>query len=540
LLLNSVFSGAVAGTPGTTPTNFTFAVSGGSIDSVTLGADGVSNVLTLSATAARQIFDRSITVSASTVYQAQITLISNANSITIAQLLTWISPPAGSTVAYFINGSAALGTDVPSANALIVAQLTVSVTAGTATYRFGIGTGGADTGTAAFTRPQVEQRSSVTAYTPTTTQPITNYIPVLQTASANVARFDHNPVTGESLGLLVEEQRTNLFTYSEQFDNAAWTKLNATVSANQIIAPDGTLTMDKLVASAVSGTHRVSKPVAINGVYTLSVFAKAGEESFLNIWSDSVAYGIAYFDLVNGTVTVTTGTQLASASIKDVGNGLYRCSITTPSLNKTAYFVIGMGNPESYTGDGVSGVYLWGAQLEAGAFPTSYIPTVASQVTRAIDSASMTGANFSEWYRADEGTLFADYVATQTDIGTVVSVASTGNTNPLGIFENWGGANVRVGIPAVAFLDSSGVAITANTQYKTAFAIKSGDFASSTNASTAQTSSGNYPSYVNNAISLTIGGPSSLGSFQYVNSTIKKIAYYPQRLTNTQLQALTS
>jgi hypothetical protein len=140
----------------------------------------------------------------------------------------------------------------------------------------------------------------------------------------------------------------------------------------------------------------------------------------------------------------------------------------------------------------------------------------------------MTGTNFSDWYRADEGTLYADYVATQTDIGTVVSVASTGNTNPLGIFENWGGANVRVGIPAVAFLDSSGVAITANTQYKTAFAIKSGDFASSTNASTAQTSSGNYPSYVNNAISLTIGGPSSLGSFQYVNSTIKKISLLPR------------
>jgi hypothetical protein len=70
---------------------------------------------------------------------------------------------------------------------------------------------------------QLEQRSSVTAYTPTTTQPITNYVPVLLSAANNVARFDHNPVTGESLGLLIEEQRTNLLTYSAQFDNAAWT-----------------------------------------------------------------------------------------------------------------------------------------------------------------------------------------------------------------------------------------------------------------------------------------------------------------------------
>jgi hypothetical protein len=94
---------------------------------------------------------------------------------------------------------------------------------------------------------QFEQRSAVTAYTPTTTQPITNYIPVLQTASANVARFDHNPVTGESLGLLVEEQRTNLLLRSEEFDNAYWLKSNATITSNTVIAPDGTLTGDKLV-----------------------------------------------------------------------------------------------------------------------------------------------------------------------------------------------------------------------------------------------------------------------------------------------------
>jgi hypothetical protein len=99
-----------------------------------------------------------------------------------------------------------------------------------------------------------------------------------------------------------------------------------------------------------------------------------------------------------------------------------------------------------------------------------------------------------------------------------------------------------VGIPNVAFLDSGGTATTTGTEYKTAFAIKPSDFASSTNANTVQTFTGtnpSYASYVNNGISLGIGGPNASPSFNPFNSTIKKIAYYPKRLTNAQLQALT-
>jgi surface protein len=214
-------------------------------------------------------------------------------------------------------------------------------------------------------------------------------------------------------------------TYSQDFSNAAWAKTNATVTPNVIITPDGNLTGDKLVENSATNTHYLLRPIAINGVYTLSMYAKAGERNIFNIWSDSSFYGIAYFNLSNGAVSVTTGVQLASADIENVGNGWYKCSITTPTLNKTVYFVMGMGNPISYTGDGVSGIYLWGAQLEAGSYASSYIPTVESQVTRAADAFTLSGSNFTQWYnQSGQGTLIADV---DTPESGIIVTAGTAN-----------------------------------------------------------------------------------------------------------------
>jgi hypothetical protein len=229
---------------------------------------------------------------------------------------------------------------------------------------------------------QFEQGSAVTAYTPTTTQPITNYIPVLQTASANVARFDHNPVTGESLGLLVEEQRTNLLLRSEEFDNAYWLKSNATITSNTVIAPDGTLTGDKLVENTANATHFIysgSQAFVSGTSYTLSVYAKKGERQYLVLQLPSAAFpssSNATFDLDSATFNLGAGSP--TASITDVGNGVYRCSITktaTSSASSNGAFIYVTNSASAtinaYTGDGYSGIYIWGAQLEAGAFPTS-------------------------------------------------------------------------------------------------------------------------------------------------------------------------
>jgi hypothetical protein len=212
---------------------------------------------------------------------------------------------------------------------------------------------------------QSEVRNTVTAYTPTTTQPITNYIPTLLTATDNVARFDHNPTTGESLGLLIEEQRTNLFTYSEQFDDAAWIKTNATVTANTVVAPDGTLTGDKLVAnSGAAVSARIRQPIATSAIaYSFSVFAKAAEFTQLYLFNSTAPYS-AFFNLADGTLGSTTGG--ASSKIENLGNGWYRCTLigtATATTNEFRIYVASNGS-FSVSGNGYSGIYIWGAQLE--------------------------------------------------------------------------------------------------------------------------------------------------------------------------------
>lgn len=388
---------------------------------------------------------------------------------------------------------------------------------------------------------QLEQRSTVTAYTPTTTQPITNYIPVLQTAAANVARFDHNPVTGESLGLMVEEQRTNLLTYSDMFADAAWTKTDCSITANTIVAPDGTLTADKIVENSTTAIHFVSRTGTLTGntVYATSVYVKAGERTRFQISGSGSTWGSAAnatFDLATGSVVATT--TWTSASITSVGNGWYRCAVigttsASPSSSQHTQFVlIASGTTQSYTGDGYSGIYIWGAQLEAGAFATSYIPTVASQVTRSADSASMTGTNFSSWYRADEGTIYSESslfgVSNTVDqyIATILT-DTVNNTIRLGYSGSFRRRfNVRINGVNTVVLDEA-PNTTANTVYKQSARYAVNDFAISNNGSAVLT---DVDSVLPQVGQLIFGGTAA---------HIRKFSYYPQRLTNEQLQALT-
>jgi hypothetical protein len=394
---------------------------------------------------------------------------------------------------------------------------------------------------------QLEQRSSVTAYTPTTTQPITNYIPVLLTATDNVARFDHNPTTSESLGFLVEEQRTNLVTYSSQFDDAAWTKTDLSITANTVVAPDGTLTGDKLVASGGATDHIISNTVSGTSgtAYTFSGYAKAGEVDQLRIrFAATGAFTslrAAIFTLTgNGTASVTTGT--ATVTVTSVGNGWYRCTLTATADATgtiTARFSPATGGNSDYNNNG-AGIYIWGAQLEAGAFPTSYIPTVASQVTRSADAASMTGANFSSWYRADEGTLYGEYRvsnATTTVYGAAINDGTANNIIGIGqVFTNrrpLGYIKTNGSDQAILSVDNP---LSAGVYLKNTLSYKFNDSASSANATSVQTDTSVIVPVVSQ---MNIGNwPSAAGT--NINGTIKKLSYYQIRLTNAQLQALTA
>jgi hypothetical protein len=357
---------------------------------------------------------------------------------------------------------------------------------------------------------QLEQRSAVTAYTPTTTQPITNYIPVLQTASANVARFDHNPLTFESLGLLVEEQRTNLFTYSEDFSNAAWlpTATASQVTSNEIIAPNGTLTGDLFSCLSTSDVSRrlVNTPalsVSNATTYTASVYVKARNWTYIGVAinANTINYNnTAGYCTVNlDTGAISNVSSLIATSSTNVGNGWWRIAITGTTVTTTATLSISLLDsdeiaPSSAVGVVGNGVFLWGAQLEAGAFPTSYISTSASQVTRSADSASMTGANFSEWYRQDEGTLYAESVPGQMNAGyhAIASFAdaTASETNFISIGLNGASTGVNRGLVLVAGgiqADLNVGAYSAGTGNKQSLAYKFNDIAYAVNGATAVT-----------------------------------------------------
>jgi hypothetical protein len=386
---------------------------------------------------------------------------------------------------------------------------------------------------------QVEQRSAATAYTPTTTAQITNYIPVLQTALSGVARFDHNPTTGESLGLLIEEQRTNLLTYSEQFDNAAWTKSNATVTANATTSPDGTLNADKLILSTDNTDHSVrSSNIGFNGTYVASVFAKSDGAN--GIWISAYGRNV-YFSLITGAYLGFNGetfqTTFSASNGTNIGNGWWRFSFTigwTSLANRS--FIIGStltaAVNSTEAGNGFSGAFIWGAQLEQASFPTSYIPTVASQVTRAADAASMTGANFSSWYNQSEGCFYAE-MSRLNQNATFNYVVGSGNLNVtfstfVSLISN---GNIQ-------FISSGGVSIvggsTGADNKKTAVAYKTNDNVFAINNTIVGTDTSSSPVF---ADTILLGGVFPVNAS---NGYYKKFCYYPQRSTNAQLQGLTS
>ena len=346
-------------------------------------------------------------------------------------------------------------------------------------------------------------------------------------------RFDYDPVTLAPKGLLIEEQRTNLVTFSEQFDNAAWSKFNSSVSSNSSVAPDGTSTADKLVATVDNSVHAITGINVPTGAHTVSVFAKTGGYSWLIIRAQGLN---TFFNLSTGTVgTVASG---ATASIASVGNGWYRCSIIVTGNNTAAfsYRVSNSGSTDSFAGDGTSGLFIWGAQLEAGAFATSYIPTVASQVTRSADSASMTGTNFSSWYNASEGTLFSNFDWLGLTSNDYCFSIGTNANNTIGLGVNTSGLSRFIVISGGASQASYAFsAVTANVPIKLAGAYKLNDFNAAAAGVTGTTdTSGTVPSATSAQFNSSVGGGNDF------NGHLRSIAYYPRRLSNTELQSITS
>jgi hypothetical protein len=235
---------------------------------------------------------------------------------------------------------------------------------------------------------------------------------LIEVVNADLPRFDFDPVTLACKGLHVEEQRTNLFQRSEEFDNAYWSKFNASITTNAIVTPSGTSTGNKLVENTTTGEHTVIRSIAYTSgtAYTLSCYVKEGGRDFVVLQFSAAFSGIgvatrAWFNISTGSVGTLANSPIAS--IVDAGDGWYRCSITKTAgatgASNTAITVCNADNSVSYTGDGFSGIYIWGAQNEAGGSITSYIPTTTTALTRNPDVATITGTNFSDFWQASKG-----------------------------------------------------------------------------------------------------------------------------------------
>jgi hypothetical protein len=227
----------------------------------------------------------------------------------------------------------------------------------------------------------------------------------------NFPRVDYSD---GSASFLLEPQRTNLVTYSEQFDNVAWVKTNSTVSANTTTSPDGTTNADSLVDNSTSGIHGlIAQNIGGSGTYTFSFYAKANTLSRVGILTNStvnlsLALTALVFDLENGVVV--NSVSGITASIQSVGNGWYRCSAVIPSSGAGNYLIATSngGTTVNYIGSGQS-VFVYGAQLELGAYLTTYIPTQATTATRLADTFTRNNIFTNNLISSSGGTWFVEF-----------------------------------------------------------------------------------------------------------------------------------
>jgi hypothetical protein len=294
-------------------------------------------------------------------------------------------------------------------------------------------------------------------------------------------------------GVLIEGARTNLLVRSQEF-GTTWTAQRTTITENTIAAPDGTTTADTVLETVENGNHGLFQGItkaASSITYALSCHIKPngrnwailqlngpGETNRIRVWFDLTGSGTVGSNVVEGA-----GFSFVSASIQGLANGWYRCVavITTDTSTALTTFVrTATGDTlVTYAGDITKGLYLWGAQLEAASFPSSYIPTVAAAATRAgsnylsattsgLDSAvsmwaevnfSVSAGAFQTIVQFDDGTADNRIVLRRTDSGFANAVVVTGGVTQASIVGGAMANNVTHKIAMSAMLDSVRLAL---------------------------------------------------------------------------------
>jgi len=380
----------------------------------------------------------------------------------------------------------------------------------------------------------------------------TNYIPTTTAAVSvgpvsNVPRLDYLGSTCPRL--LLEPQRTNLVQYSEQFDNSYWLNSGLSLSVNSATSPDGYANADIATETAATSQHGLSSGVisfTSGTTYTFSAFAKNAPSGrgFIQLYGYQLGSGaanvFANFDLNTGVVGTATG---GTSAITNYGNGWYRCTFTFTCGNSLSerinLFNVTSASAtagQSYAGDITKAIYWYGAQVEAGAYATSYIPTLAASVTRVADAASKTG--ISSLIGQTEGTLFLDVNITKlVDNEAIATINSGGYANNTTM--------QRIG-NAIQFVRNSatqsGASVVSSSaiapgRHKMAIAYKSADtafFLDGVQVSTTQTET-----FTNGTLSVFAITGDAIGAIPFSDS-YNQALLFKTRLTNAEMASLTS
>jgi hypothetical protein len=358
--------------------------------------------------------------------------------------------------------------------------------------------------------------------------------------SNNEPRIEYD-ATGAVKGLLIESARTNLYLNSS--DTSTNSSFGITKTSDSAVSPDGTTTADLITPDTSYPRHlfQYSSSYSTGGgsKETYSFYAKSNGYNLIEVSQRNQNGGtITKFDLSAVTATTTGGTEILK-SIEDVGNGWYRCSaayITSSVRPYPAIEFLDTDGSQGFVPDETSGIYFWGHQLEAGSFPSSYIPTSGSTATRAADVATIPRSSFG--HHNEASTWVVEFTPTFPSV----------DTNQLVLYRNGSGYDFHIWSTSVnsmtaQFMNSASspnFPITANQTSKIAVVVKHGEYLSvcvdggsiSQNSVLSDTTL-HTPTVVGYAdVDYNLGG-NQLGH-------IKSIKYYPRRLTNTQLQELTT
>jgi hypothetical protein len=369
--------------------------------------------------------------------------------------------------------------------------------------------------------------NALLTYTAPSAKYVTNSSGLL--VSASTIRTDHT-AAGVALGILVEEARTNVVLQSEDA-STSWSNANGglTITTNQAVAPDGATTMDKLTVLNNANEKSIFQNVGASVTNAQSAYAKAAGYNYLFFRSSDAVNGYTnvIFNLSNGTVA-STGAGWSSATMTDAGGGIYRCS-AVKTFN-AAPVVVGCsvdGASITAAGNGTDGIYVWGMQLEAGAFPTSYIKTTGT-VTRAADQISLATSAFP-WSATAGYMLF--YGNTKSASATVSWSVSDGTNNER--FQSNFQADSHLvavdgGVPQ-AIIDAGTVSSNTDTKIAGSWAVN--DFAASINGGAAVTyGAATLPTVTSLYLGLL---PTDVTS--NFDGHVKYLKYVPRRVTNANL-----